>query len=249
MSRPTRTILGTPLAIARRELVSLFRVPVGWIIIALFLLLTGVVFVSQTIVPGTPATMARFFSAAAWLFIPLAPAISMRLFSEELRTGTLEMLRTAPVTEPAAVIGKYLASIAFLLCLLIPSLVYPVLLSLIATEPGLDWGAVASGYLGLILVASFYLAVGTFASSCTSSQSLAFLGTLVTLVLMMLLSDPVAAKAPQRVAQVLVQLSVPVRMADFAKGLVTLANVVFFLSASVWVLTLASASLFARKWR
>lgn len=239
----------TTLAIARRELVSLFRVPVGWIIIALFLLLTGVVFVTDTIAPGTPATMRGFFSAAAWLFIPLAPAISMRLFSEELRTGTLEMLRTAPVTDPAAVLGKYLASIGFLVCLLLPSLVYPVLLSLIATEPGLDWGAVISGYLGLVLVASFYLAVGTLASTCTASQSLAFLGTLVTLVLLMLLSTTIAGKAPPRVAEVLVRLSVPTRMADFAKGLVTLGHVVFFLSATAWVLALASVSLHSRAWR
>ena len=241
--------MNTVLAIARREWASFFRVPVGWIVIALFLLLTAVEFVGRTSIPGSPATMRGFFSTAVLLMIPLAPAISMRLFSEELRTGTLDTLRTAPVSEHATVLGKYLAALAYLATMLVPSLVYPVILALLATDPGLDWGAVASGYLGLLLVCALYLAIGTLASTCTSSQTLAFLGALVTIVLLILLSSAVAARVPSQLAQILTELSITTRMDDFAKGLVRTAHLVFFAGAIALALTLASVSLHTRRWR
>lgn len=244
-----KLMLATTLAIARREFVSLFRVPVGWIVIALFLLLTAIEFVSRTIQPGQPATMRDFFTTAAVLMVPLAPAISMRLFAEEIRTGTLDTLRTAPVADGAAVLGKFLAALGYLACLLLPSLVYPVILSTIATEPGLDWGAVAAGYLGLALVASLYLAIGTLASTCTGSQTLAFLGTLVAIVMLSILSTTVAAQAPSWLADALVQLSVSSRMGDFARGLLATQHLIFFVSATALALTLATASLYARRWR
>ena len=81
------------LTIAQRELSSMFRVPAGWIIIALFAFLTGVLFVNQTLLPGQPGTLRYFFMYAGWLLIPIAPAVSMRLMSEEYRSGSFEALR------------------------------------------------------------------------------------------------------------------------------------------------------------
>ncbi|MFG0305974.1 MAG: ABC transporter permease [Phycisphaerales bacterium JB040] len=241
--------LATTLAIARREFVSLFRVPVGWIVIALFLLLTAIEFVTRTIQPGQPATMRDFFTTAAVLMVPLAPAVSMRLFAEEIRTGTLDTLRTAPVADGAAVLGKFGAALAYLACLLLPSLVYPAILASIATEPGLDWGAVGAGYLGLALVAALYLAIGTLASTCTSSQTLAFLGTLVAIVLLSILSTTVASQAPSWLAEALAQLSVASRMGDFARGVLDTGHLAFFASATALALTLATVSLYSRRWR
>ncbi|MEM9373439.1 MAG: ABC transporter, partial [Planctomycetota bacterium] len=83
--------------IASREVGSLFRLPVGWIVVALYAFLSAVVFVQFTLIPGSPATLRYFFATAAWMMVPVAPAISMRLLAEETRSGTLEMLRTAPV--------------------------------------------------------------------------------------------------------------------------------------------------------
>ena len=96
--------------LAVRELVSMFRVPAGWIIIALFAFLSAVLFVNQTLIPGQPGSMRYFFSASAWLLIPIAPAISMRLMSEEYRTGSFESLRTTPAGDWAVACGQYLGS-------------------------------------------------------------------------------------------------------------------------------------------
>ena len=108
-------------SIATRELASMFRVPLGWVVIALFLALSGVVFVQQSITPGEPATMRSFFNVWWQLLVFLAPAVSMRLLSEELRSGTVEPLLTAPVSELAVAVGKYAASVLFLLAMLAPT--------------------------------------------------------------------------------------------------------------------------------
>jgi ABC-type transport system involved in multi-copper enzyme maturation permease subunit len=103
----------TPLlAIAARELGAMFRTPVGWVVTALYALLTAVLFTLQTIDPGAPATLRYFFTPAAWLLMIVAPALSMRLFSEEYKAQTIEPLATAPVGPLTIVLGKYLGAVA-----------------------------------------------------------------------------------------------------------------------------------------
>ena len=125
------------LTIAQRELSSMFRVPAGWIIIALFAFLTGVLFVNQTLLPGQPGTLRYFFMYAGWLLIPIAPAVSMRLMSEEYRSGSFEALRTAPAGDWSVTLGKYLGSVMYLALMLVPSVVYPIVLFLVS-EPSPD---------------------------------------------------------------------------------------------------------------
>ncbi|MEZ6318129.1 MAG: ABC transporter permease subunit [Phycisphaerales bacterium] len=236
------------LAIAARELDALFRLPVGWIAIALFVLLTGVVFAQTTLIPGEPATLRYFFLSSSWMLAPVAPAISMRLISEEARTGTLEPLVTAPVGDVTIVWGKYLGAVGFLVLMLAPTLVFPLVLWG-ASSPAPDPGPIVTGYLGLVLVGMVYLAVGTLASALTSSQTLAFLATLIVLALALVLSSGVAEKVDPRIGRVLLAFSVPLRMRDFARGIVDTSHVVFFVSASVWFVTLAAAALESRRWR
>lgn len=235
-------------AIAGREFGAMFLTPVGWIVTALYTLLTAVVFTMQAIEPGEPATLRSFFAPSAWLLVVVAPAVSMRLFSEEFRAGTVEPLFTAPVTRAGGLLGKYAGASAFIACVLVPTLAYPALLAWAADGP-IDMGAVASGYLGLVLVAMLYLAVGAFVSTTTDSQVLAFLVTLIALLLVMILAGPGALRAPARLAPILAELSVPGRAADFARGVVETRHVVFLLAGSGWMLALAWVSLVLREGR
>lgn len=236
------------LAVAGRELDALFRLPVGWVTIALFVLLTAVVFTTTTLAPGEAASMRYFFTAASLMLIPVAPAISMRLISEELRTGTIEPLMTAPVSDTALVWGKFLGAVGFLGLMLAPTLVFPLVLWGAADRMP-DPGPMVAGYLGLLLVGSVYLAVGTLASALTSSQTLAFLATLIVLVLLIVLGENVAGRAGPTLGPVLARLSIPARMSDFARGIVDSSHVVFLASVSVWFVTLAAAALESRRWR
>jgi ABC-2 type transport system permease protein len=235
-------------AIAGREVGAMLRTPVGWVVAALYALLTATVFAMQTLAPGEPASLRSFFSPASWLLLVVAPAVSMRLFSEELRSGSIEPLLTAPVPRLAVLLGKFAGAAAFIACMLAPTLAYPALLALVADGP-IDPGAVLCGYLGLLLVAAFYLGVGVLVSTMTDSQVLAFLATLIALVLLMVLAGPVAARAPVSLAPALAALSVQDRASDFARGVVETRHLLFFLGATGWTLALAWLSLVWREGR
>jgi ABC-2 type transport system permease protein len=232
------------LAIARRELASYFRVPLGWVVIALFTLLTGVIF-AITLEPGAPATLRSFFGLATWSMLFVAPAVSMRLLSEETRGSTIEILATSPVTSLAIVAGKYLGASGFLLAMLAPTLVYVGALEAVANP---DYGPILTGYLGLLLAGMTYLAVGLLASTLTASQTSAFLGALFALLLLRL-GTTQAARLPEPWSDIVFALSLDLRIDDFAKGVADLAGVVFFLAASVWFVSLAAVALEARRWR
>lgn len=236
------------LAIAGRELSAMFRTPVGWVVTALYALLTAVLFALQTLEPGAPATLRYFFTPAAWLLLIVAPALSMRLFSEEYRSGTIEPLATAPVGPLAIVVGKYLGAVASVGAMLVPTLAYPAVLALLADGP-VDAGAVACGYLGLLLIAMLYLSVGMLISTTTDSQVLAFLATLITLVLVMILAGPAARYAPAPVLPVLAELNIQQRAAVFASGVLESRHAVFFVVWSGVLLCGSYASLSIREAR
>lgn len=235
-------------AIAGREVGSIFRTPVGWIVTALYALLTAVLFTLQTIDPGGPATLRYFFTPAAWLLMIVAPALSMRLFSEEYKAGTIEPLATAPVGPALIVCGKFLGALASVAAMLIPTLAYPIVLAFLADAP-LDAGAIASGYLGLILIAMLYLAVGLLVSTTTDSQVLAFLVTLIALVLVMVAAGPAARFAPAWMLPFLAELSIQNRAAVFAAGVLESRHAVFFCASSGALLACAYASLTVREGR
>ncbi|MBL4698131.1 MAG: hypothetical protein JKX70_04790, partial [Phycisphaerales bacterium] len=234
------------ITIAQRELASMFRVPAGWIIIALFAFLTAVLFVNQTIIPGQPGTLRYFFMYSGWLLIPIAPAISMRLLSEEFRSGSFEALRTAPAGDWSVTVGKYLGSLAFLILMLVPTLVYPIVLTIVS-NPSPDLGPILAGYLMLVLVGMLYLGIGMVASSLTASQTLAFLGTVMTLILAIVLTSVIAQQASVRTGLFLSMLSITDRVGELSKGIIDTATIAFFVLGSIWMLVLASGVLEVRR--
>ncbi len=235
--------------IAAREVASLFRLPVGWIVVALYAFLSAIVFVQTTLVPGAPATMRYFFAAAVWMMVPIAPAISMRLFSEEARSGTIEMLRTAPVGDFAVSLGKFLGAWLFLALTLAPTLVLPITLAFVS-DPRPDPGPILLGYLTLFLVGGLYLGIGLVASALTSSQTLAFLGTMMAIIVLMMvtsLAGPLQVLAGPRAQELAGAFSLTARVDELAKGVFDTAAVAFFLIGAGWAVVIAAGVLESRR--
>ncbi len=235
------------ITVAHRELASYLRTGAGWIIIVLFLLLTGTVFALSAIVPGRPASMRVFFEASGWLLMPLAPAVSMRLLAEEARTGSMEVLMTSPLNTAWLVLGKLLGACAFLTLMVLPTLVLPVALWMMS-DPTPDVGPVIAGYLCLLLLGLFYLSIGLVASATTSNATLAFIAALFVL-LTFLLVGTLGRQLPQPWQDACYALSLPPRLNDFAKGVIDSRHVVYFVSASglCWVLSVVLVQW--RRWR
>lgn len=234
-------------ALARREFGAYLRQPAGWIIIALYVLLAGVVFCASVLVPGRPATLREFFALSGWLLLPVAPAISMRLVAEELRSGTIEQLLTAPLSAWSLVLGKYLGAMLFLGAMLVPTLVFPAVLWVHAS-PAPALGPVVAGYLCLVLLGGAYVALGLLASCCTSNATLAFMTTLF--VILAVLFSPAAAEiSPESLRPLLAGLSPAPRILDFARGIIDTSNVAFFAIVSAVLVVASVAVMEVRRWR
>lgn len=238
--------MSAALAIARRELASCFALPIGWVVIALHLALSGAVFAIGALRPGEPASMRLFFALSNWTLIFVAPAISMRLLAEEQRTGSIDTLMTAPVGEWSIVLGKHLAAAGFLAIMMAPTLLYVAVLGALS-DP--DYSAIALGYLGLALLGTFYLAIGLLFSALTSNQIVAFLGTVFFILLLQLGSGRGALMIGPPLDRYLLAFSVELRLADFGKGVLDSAHVVFFLAGQAWFLVGAVLALQSRRWR
>jgi len=233
-------------AIAKRELVSLIATPTGWVAAALFAALTAVSFALGSLNPGEPASLRAFFASSHWLLLVVAPALSMRLLAEERRSGTLDVLTVAPIADWSIAAGKHLGALAFLLIMLAPTLVYPaILLAVSDPEPG----PILAGYLGLILVGSVYLAVGLLMSALTDSQVVAFLTTFFFFLVLWFATSTLPAILGANAAPILAELSIGLRIADFAKGVIDTRHIAFFLIASGWFIAMTAITLQARRWR
>lgn len=236
------------LAVAMREAGSLFRMPVGWVVMALFCFVTGLVFITSTLIPSQPASMRGFFGLAGWLLLPVTPAITMRCFSEEYRSGTYESLLTSPVSESAVVLGKYFGSVMFLALMLVPSLgLLGILIGVSTPQP--DLGPIVAGYACLILTGALYVAIGLLASSLTSNQTLAYLGTLFALLLLLMLPAIPLDQAPRFLEAIVGSMNIHGRASDFSRGLIDTEHVVFFLASSMFFIAMTWLIVVARRWR
>ena len=159
------------IAIARKEFKSYFDSPIAYIFITAFLLLVNFLYLWTFFVAGQ-ADMRPFFGFMPFVFLFLVPSISMRLWAEERKMGTLEILLTLPIREVDVVLGKFLASFLFLVVMLLMTFNVPLLVGFLG-DP--DWGTVICGYLGCLLLGSSYLAIGLFASALSENQIVAFI--------------------------------------------------------------------------
>jgi ABC-2 type transport system permease protein len=179
------------------------------------------------------------------LFLSLVPAITMRLVSEERRSGTLELLMTHPVTDGAIVMGKFLGALSLYAVMLATTLIYPAFIRYFTP---LEWGAVGALYLGMLLMGAAFLAVGLFMSSVTENQIIAALGTFMALLLLWAIGWP-AESAGGGVGEVLRHLSVSEHLENFTKGVIETKDLVYFVDLTVAFLVFSLLSLQSRRWR
>ncbi|MEE9404263.1 MAG: ABC transporter permease subunit [Algisphaera sp.] len=242
-----KLMLNPILTLARRELIGLFASPIGYVVLALFALGSGLVF-AVGFAPGQPAAMTTTFDATVWLLVFLAPAISMRLLSEEMARGTLERLGTSPVSDTQVILGKWLAAMAFLALLFIPLLIQ---IGLLIWHGDPDFGPLLSGLLGVVLVGALYLAVGTFASAATENQIIAFLLAMFVIAGLTFLFFflPESGVLPATVRAAVLYANVNRQFAEFNRGVIDLRNVLYFVSMTGLFLFLAVKLLESRRWR
>ncbi|MEZ4859515.1 MAG: gliding motility-associated ABC transporter permease subunit GldF [Flavobacteriaceae bacterium] len=172
------------LALIKKEINSFFASPIGYLVIAVFLVLNGLflwVFSGNfNIFDNGFADLAPFFELAPWVFIFLIPAVTMRSFSEEKRMGTLELLLTKPISLKNIILGKYLGALLLILLALIPTVLYVFTISDLGNPPGnWDLGSTIGSYIGLLFLAMAYTAIGIFASTLSENQIVAFISAVL----------------------------------------------------------------------
>jgi len=211
--------------IFRKEFSAYFISPIAYIVISIFLLVTGWLFFT-TFFLFNQANLRTFYTLLPVVFAFVIPAITMRLISEELNIGSDEILFTMPVTYGDVIIGKFLASVALIMAMLIPTLAYPLTISFIGN---LDWGPVLGGYVGAVFMGAAFSAVGLFASALTRNQIIAFIIGLAICFTLTLI-DKMLFFLPQSLLGVFSYLGADFHFQNIAKGIIDSRDILYFIS-------------------
>jgi ABC-2 type transport system permease protein len=221
------------LTIAKRELVAYFTSPVAYVFLVIFLLLTGFfTFTAGNFFERGEASLAAFFGWHPWLYLVLVPAVGMRMWAEERRSGTLELLLTMPIAPWQAIVAKFLASWVFLLLALL--LTFPAIITVnVLGDP--DNGVIAAGYAGSLLLAGAYLAVSCMTSAMTRNQVVAFILSVVVCLFLVLagfnpVTDLMTRWASPALVDTVAAFSVVTHFDGFQRGVIDGKDLVYFLS-------------------
>ena len=219
--------------IVKRELTSYFSSPVAYVFLVIFLLLTGFfTFTAGSFFERGEASLAAFFGWHPWVYLVLVPAVGMRLWAEERRSGTLELLLTMPVAPWQAIVAKFVASWVFIGVAL--ALTFPAIITVnILGEP--DNGMIIAGYLGSFFLAGSYLAIACMTSAMTRNQVVAFILSVVLCLFLILagfnpVTDLLTRWANPAVIDTVAAFSVVTHFDNFQRGVIDLRDLVFFLS-------------------
>ena len=234
------------LTLTGRELSSQFFSPIAYVVIAVFLVVSGIFFGAETFQAGGEASCRALFQVLPVILVFVLPMLTMRLMSEEYRNGTIESLMTAPVRDIEVILGKFFGSFMFFLVLLTTTLVYPVLVGMYGP---LDVGLAFASYVGLALLGALYIAVGLFFSTCTRNQVIAVLCSFVFLAILTLLADYLSRNFEGTLRVVMQQVSLLAHYQDYARGLIDTNHTVFFVTSTGLFLFFAVKVLEFRRWR
>jgi ABC-2 type transport system permease protein len=238
-----------------KEIRSFFSSLIGYLVIAVFLTVTGSclwVFSSVlNIASGGYASLDSLFYIAPWVFLFLVPAITMRSFAEETKTGTIEILLTKPIGELQLVAAKFLAAIVLVLIALLPCLIYIFSVWRLGNPPGnLDTGATYGAMIGLVLLSGIYASIGTFTSSLTDNQIIAFITAALTAFIFYEGFDAIANTIENAVIQDFVSyFSIKEHYTSISKGVVDFKDLSYFLGVTLTFLLLTRLRLQSRKWK
>ncbi|MBL7792426.1 MAG: gliding motility-associated ABC transporter permease subunit GldF [Saprospiraceae bacterium] len=237
-----------------KEINSFFSSLIGYIVIGVFLVVLGLVmfvFPDSSLLDFNYATLDQLFQVAPMIFLFLIPAITMRSFAEEQQTGTIELLVTRPLSDLAIVAGKLLASLTLVIFALLPTLLYYYTVYQLGSPKGnLDSGAIAGSYIGLVCLASVFVAIGLFASSLANNQIIAFVSA-TFLCFLFYYGFDYFSRLPVFVGKVddLVQmLGIDYHYQSISRGLIDSRDLVYFFSLVALFIALTLVSLGRRKW-
>ena len=234
-------------SVCKKELRQFFSSLTGYIAIIVFLLVNGLLlfFFQDNIFDYGYATLDRFFQLAPWILLLLIPAINMRSFSEEFRTGTFEILQTRPLSRWQIVWGKYLGSLAVAFIALLPTLVYIISIQRLSVSEGVDMGATIGAYIGLFFLAAVFTAICIFCSSLTSNAVVAFIAGLLGCALLYygfnaISKLPALSNGADYYAEM---AGIDFHYRSISRGLIDIRDIVYFLSVIFLFLAMTGRNL------
>jgi ABC-2 type transport system permease protein len=243
------------LAILGKEITGFFSSLTGYVVIIVFLFANSLI---MWIMPGQwnildsgYAGLDSLFVISPWLFLFLVPAVTMRMFAEEKRLGTLELLLSRPLSEGSIIYGKFLAAVALVFIALIPCIVFIVSVWLLGATPGnFDHGGIAGSFIGLFFLAAVYASVGLFASSLTDNQVIAFIVAVVLCFFIWtgfdyLSSIPVLSKADEFI----VRLGINEHYRSLSRGVIDTRDIAYYLFVVILFNEATRMSLVSRNWK
>jgi ABC-2 type transport system permease protein len=256
------------IAVYRRELGSYFVSPIAYIVVGLFLLVCGFLFYNllstvmqqsmrfqmeamqrggpQPIdVPGI--VVRNFLGSIGFIILILLPMLTMGVYAEERKRGTMELLMTSPLSEFQIVFGKFLAALTLYCVMLSPTLIYQILMASYA-EPGIPWSVLWAGYLGLVLLGAVLVSLGSFISSLTESQIIAGVATFAVFIMLWVLDFGVR-DSTSTLGSILQYLSILRHYDDFSRGVIDTTNIIFYVSLAGVGIFLTQRSLDSMRWR
>lgn len=242
------------IAVFKKEINSFFSSLIGYIVIAVFLILTGLLlffFRNSSLLEQNIASLDKLFDLAPQIFLFLIPAITMRTFAEEQQTGTIEFLTTKPLTDLQIILGKYWACLLLVAFALLPTLIYYATVHQLGSPKGnLDSGAIAGSYIGLLMLGAVFISIGIFASSLTNNQIVSFL-LAAFLCFIVHWGFDFVSELPVFIGNgddIVQMLGMDYHYRSISRGIVDLADIVYYVSVISLFLLLTNVVLEKRKW-
>jgi ABC-2 type transport system permease protein len=240
-------------ALFKKELTGFLGSLLGYIVIGVFLLVNGLLLWAlpfTNVLEFGYATLDPLFANAPYVFLLLIPAVTMRTFAEEKKSGTLETLFTKPISDIRIILAKYLASLVLVILSLLPTLLYVYTAGYLANPMwDVDFGAIWGSYIGLLLLASVYIAVGIFASTLTDNQIISFIYSVsLCLFLTFGMSELANFSSLRFVDLLILNLGLAEHYNSVSRGVIDTRDLLYFLSADAFFLGLANLILQKRKW-
>ena len=226
------------LTILKKELNSFFASPIGYLVIAVFLIINGLflwVFNGDfNILNAGFADLNSFFFITPWFYLFLIPAITMRSFSDEFRLGTIEILKTKPITDWQIVLGKYYGALLLIILALVPTLIYGYSIIQLSNPVGnIDVGSIIGSYVGLLFLASAYTAIGLFTSSISQNQIVSFI---LAIIISFFMFYGFEALADLGISETLRNFGMNAHFESIGRGVIDTRDIIYFVSITIFFL-------------
>ncbi len=234
------------LVIIKKELNSYFNSPLGYIVVSVFLMISGWLFMQTFFLVGQ-SSMRSFFGLIPVIFMFILPAVTMASWSEEKRSGTVEVLMTLPVRSSSVVFAKFLTSFVFLIIMLILTLAIPMMVSDLGSP---DRGVIAAGYIGALLLGSSYIAIGLWVSSVTKNQIISFIITAGIVFIFYIIGNSfILDSLPGWIGEIGRFLSFSTHFNSILRGVISLSDIVYYFSVIAFFLFLNTRAINLKTWK